>query len=329
MISRATPWRRTTARDLLEQLDPNALLLMRSDENYTSVEYAQVVEGVRPDVVALDVEQLKMPSVVEAVRRRHPDVVLPWAAYDGGRRTSLNALVEANIASRPIYYVGTMAEKGFPGRFGTQRAGLVTKISPSVAEGGGYGLLATRPDLVEALHFPDSTYPDTTWESVIASHYGVAASDLAFALQSAQSTDHSTIEKYYRLAMSLDPTQPSNYKNLGVLLNDTGGDPKEIGRLWRTFLELAPNDPDADKIRAVLERSARRISVTEHQIPVLIDRDPSGAWTVPSGTAKAPFDRVMLRDHRATGAGLCSHDHSGERGPVRAPGPRSVPMKRQ
>ena len=60
------------AHDLLGGLPPNALLVMRGDENYTSVSYAQNVEHLRPDVVALDAELLKLPSYVEQMKREHP-----------------------------------------------------------------------------------------------------------------------------------------------------------------------------------------------------------------------------------------------------------------
>jgi 4-amino-4-deoxy-L-arabinose transferase-like glycosyltransferase len=75
------------AQDLLRPLEPNALLLMRSDENFTSVFYAQQAEGLRRDVVALDAELLKLDSTVEQIRRQHPDVQIPWESYDGGATT--------------------------------------------------------------------------------------------------------------------------------------------------------------------------------------------------------------------------------------------------
>ena len=72
------------AKDILDQLPPNALLLMRGDENYTSVAYAQFVEHQRPDVVALDTELLKLPAYVQQIHREHPDVHIVCAAVDRG-----------------------------------------------------------------------------------------------------------------------------------------------------------------------------------------------------------------------------------------------------
>src|SRR5262249_32742133 len=52
------------AEDLLRPLAPNSLLLMRSDENFTSVDYAQLVAGYRKDVIAIDTELLKLSTYV-------------------------------------------------------------------------------------------------------------------------------------------------------------------------------------------------------------------------------------------------------------------------
>jgi tetratricopeptide (TPR) repeat protein len=58
----------------------------------------------------------------------------------------------------------------------------------------------------------------------------------------------------YRTATREAPTLASAYKNLGLILRDNGGDPDEIVAAWRKFLELEPDDPQADAIRAELNR---------------------------------------------------------------------------
>src|SRR5262249_60603501 len=62
------------AEDLLLPLAPNSLLLMRSDEHFTSVDYAQLVAGYRKDVIAIDTELLKLSTYVDQVRREHPGI---------------------------------------------------------------------------------------------------------------------------------------------------------------------------------------------------------------------------------------------------------------
>ena len=243
------------AKDLLGPLAPNALLLMRSDENYTSVLYAQQVEHIRPDVVALDAELLKLPSTVEAARRRHPDVSIPFESYDGGQNTSLADVVRANLGKRPVYYVGAMEEKDFASGFDVVRAGFARRLLPQGQGGDAYETLRQNAARFSAFRFPDRSYPSTSWESVIARSYGGVAFDLAYALQAGgRPADLPRVVGLYRTATRLAPDLASAYKNLGVALQASGADNDEIIAAWSRFLELRPNDPQADSIRAELNR---------------------------------------------------------------------------
>ena len=64
-------------------------------------------------VVAIDVELLTLPAYVQQLRRLHPDVQIPFAAYDDGDQTSLRDLVNANLPSRPVFAVGQF-KSNFP-----------------------------------------------------------------------------------------------------------------------------------------------------------------------------------------------------------------------
>lgn len=240
------------AEDLLGTLDPGAILLMRGDENYTSVIYAQFVEHIRGDVAAMDVELLKQPQYVQLMLRLHPEISIPWPSYREGPPASLTQLVDANLGARPVYYVGAMKEATWTAGYDEVHAGLARRLVQKGQGGDGYGLLRQRAGEFAALHYPDRLDPPTTWEAIIEEHYGVAAFDLGYALQSAHPAGDSRVtEAMYRAAIRLAPdtTVPSAYKNLGVLLDGRGGDPKEVIALWQHFLRLSPNDADAPAIR--------------------------------------------------------------------------------
>jgi hypothetical protein len=55
----------------------------------------------------------------------------------------------------------------------------------------------------------------------------------------------------YRIAIRLAPQtiDPSAYKNLGVLLDDQHLDPEEVISLLRHYLQLEPDDPQANEIK--------------------------------------------------------------------------------
>jgi hypothetical protein len=241
------------AHDLLDPLPPHALLLMRGDEDLTSVLYAQNVAHVRPDVVALGTELLKLPTYVASERRAHPDVAIPFAFYDGGVSTSLNDLVRANIAKRPIFYVGAQEEKRFGKPFDTLNEGLTHRLVPRLAAPDPNAYLARNADRYARMHFPARRYPAESWETVIAGDYAYAALDLGYAIQlDGGGANVPLAERMYRTAIRLLPTLDVAYKDLGLLLHDNGGDPKEIVSVWDTYLRLAPNDPQAPAIRSVL-----------------------------------------------------------------------------
>ena len=241
-------------RDILEPLPPDAILLTRSDENYTSVLFAQVVGGLRPDVVAIDVELLKLPTTVDQLRRQHPDIAIPFGAYDDGVRTRIADLVAANITARPVFVVGKLKED-LAGRFDVIPWGLTRRFLPSGT--GPAPDQAARDDAprLAALHPPDRAWPDTTWEGAIAADYGSAAFEDAHARQvPGPMADAAEIADLYRTALRLAPSLASADKNLGLLLLDNGGDPAEIVAVWRRFLALEPDDPDAAAIRSELAR---------------------------------------------------------------------------
>ena len=246
------------AEDLLGPLAPNALLLMRNDENYTSVSYAQNVVHFRTDVIALDTELLKLPTYVAQARREHPTLLIPFTAYDGGVHTSLNSFVRANLGRRPVYFVGTQVEKRFGKPFDQLDAGLATELVPKGTAPDSSALMLKDAATFEALHYPARSYPSTSWEATIASDYGYAAFELAFALDSASPADVPAAAHWYQTAIDLDPTLSAAYKNLGLLLHDNGGNPNEVIALWDRFLQLDPTDPEAPSIRAVLARLEAR-----------------------------------------------------------------------
>ena len=238
-------------RDILTDLEPGAILLTREDHNYTSLVYTQRVGGIRPDVIVLDTELLKLDSYVAEAVVRHPEIEIPFDLYvvDSG---SLTDLVEANLSERPVYVVGAPLEE-LQDRFVEIRAGLVRRVAP-LGTADEYEMLLADPDLVIGLHFPTSDYPEKSWERLITVHYANAAHSLGFAFHEPEPTanDGLVVEMYRR---SIDLAGPSEaYKNLGLFLWERDGDPEEIIDLWETYLDFDPDDPNTDDIRRAIDQ---------------------------------------------------------------------------
>jgi len=81
----------------LEALPPHSLLLTGQDEETFPLWYAQVVEGIRPDVAVVDVRLLEWPWYRRQLLLRNAGLLLPAGAEEGW----LKALLQAN-AGRPI-----------------------------------------------------------------------------------------------------------------------------------------------------------------------------------------------------------------------------------
>jgi 4-amino-4-deoxy-L-arabinose transferase-like glycosyltransferase len=242
-------------KDVLGELKPHALLIMRGDENLTTMVYSQFVQHLRPDVVAVDSELLKRASYVAQIRREHPQILIPFTHYDGGVHTSLNALIQTNLENRPVYTVGSQTEKNFGKPFSNLELGLVMQWVRKGSVATEYAAFQADPQRYTRLHWPTGHYAADSWEKgAIAQDYGLAAFNLAYALDVAGRKDPALIERLYRLAIQLYPAQDAAYKNLGLFLYDRGGDPEEVIKLWTTFLKLNPNDKQAASIRTVLAK---------------------------------------------------------------------------
>jgi Protein of unknown function (DUF2723) len=240
------------ARDLLGGLAPNALLVMRGDENYTSVSYAQDVEHLRPDVVALDAELLKSPSYVAQMLREHPRLTIPFVRYDGVYGPSLNTLVAANLASRPVYSIGAQEEKRFGAPFAQVHAGLATRLEPKGSASDPYALMRMNAAPFERLHYPTREYPATSWENRIGQVYAAAALDLAYALDNGHTGNVALVDQLYRTAIRLSPGLTTAYRNLGLSLYRHGGDPADVVAVWSAYLQLDPSGPQAAQIAKVV-----------------------------------------------------------------------------
>jgi tetratricopeptide (TPR) repeat protein len=244
----------TFAHDLLGPLPPDTLLLTRGDSNLDTVVYVQKVQHFRPDVIALDTELLKLPNYVTQALQEHPGLLIPFTQFDGGVHTSLNTLMSDNMSKRPIYDAGKQAEKDFGKGFDQQLEGLSIQYVPKGTAPDKSALEAKDPQKwASALHFP-RTYPASTWEGGdIANKYSEAAYEIATAIQLSSNTANVPLaEKLYRTAIRLDPNFPQPYKNLGLILRTNGGDPKEIVKVWQTYLKLNPKDPQDSDIREAI-----------------------------------------------------------------------------
>jgi hypothetical protein len=237
--------------DLLSPLDQGALLIVQGDAPTMAIDYLQQVEGYRRDVVALNVEKLKMPAYVRQMERQHPQVVIPFPSYRPGS-DQMARMVDANLASRPVYVLWNSQDSNFGDRFDSEYAGFTTRLLTKGTGAGPFALMADRLDFFERARYPTKHYPDTTFESAIVKSYGSMAFDVGFTLD-----DGMHVQKaidYYRLAIGLSTPEASTYKNLGLILYNQGRPYREVASVWEEYLRLKPDDPQSSAIRERLRQ---------------------------------------------------------------------------
>jgi hypothetical protein len=134
---------------ILESLQPNAVLIVTDDITWSSTSYAQLIEGVRPDVRILNHEVLTYWWAPEIIEARYPDFRLPGKYYLAGKALgkipfvfdpenyelagaySLLELIRAQYRKRPVYTVGNLKADDVPGiakEFARVNAGLVDRF---------------------------------------------------------------------------------------------------------------------------------------------------------------------------------------------------------
>ena len=236
-------------RDLLEPLDQDAILLAEGDTAVLATWYTQNVEDYRPDVVVIAVPLLGFQWYIDEFRRQHPDVSIPFDAIDAAGQPVTERVVNANFAARPVYYVGIIDE-AFPAGYVELRAGFARKFVRA-GTSDPFDFVRANLERLASYQFPERGYPPTTWEYWESTFYGGAAFDLANGYES---SDVAAAVTWYRKAILLGPSLPAAYKNLAILLSANGGDPLEEADLLETYLQLAPQDPEAAAIREAITR---------------------------------------------------------------------------
>lgn len=237
-------------KDLLAPLDRDAILLVEGDTAVLGTWYAQDVEEYRSDVVVVAVPLLRFQWYVDQFRRQHPDVEIPFESYQVAGQPVTDRVVNANFGRRPIYYVGVIDE-AFPVGFSEVRTGFARKFVRAASAGDPFEFVRANLDALAAYHFPTRNYPPTSWENWISAYYSGAAFDLANGYEP---SNVAAAEGWYRTAIELGPGLPAAYKNLAILLSANGGDPLEEADLLETYLQLAPQDPEAATIKEAITR---------------------------------------------------------------------------
>lgn len=257
---------------ILQSAPPNALVLLRGDLITNSTRYLNSIERMRPDLRLLDQEMLTFRWMTPQVKRHMPDVVLPGTHYDIALpgSYSLRALIDANIATRPVIICGGV-KTGDPSVTPAYRLlplGACDRVVPIAdAVDAPAWLAAANAALPTFLRDPRAVPPAESWEHVAWSDYWEARHRVAFtALTMAIERKDDPLllraaAEGFEQLIAQNPYPPSYaYKNLGIartrlMTTDPASGPAAL-TAFTTYLRIGPQD---DKDRPAIETAVRQL----------------------------------------------------------------------
>lgn len=162
------------AEDILTSLPPRTVLLASEDVVVLPITYLQAVEKKRPDVTLVMLGLLQGgEDYISQLRRRHPDLVLPFNRYDRNS-TSANskALIDAN-PGRQFAIIGRALDSTLFTNYWTYQHGLVNMLLPTATDITLHQAEADFRRLVSTFRLPDrKKVKSGTYEDRILAVYG-------------------------------------------------------------------------------------------------------------------------------------------------------------
>jgi len=239
-------------RDILRELKPGTVLFSRGDNASLAVDYLQLVEKERPDVLTIEQEKLTYPWYMKQVKERYRALGLPGERYDGSDVRNVD-LIRAVIGTHPVCFV-TFKEESYQERFQAVPRGLVYEMAPleqrvSLAD---QEKELHRIDRASGQRYRGPEFPPTSQEYFLLSQYGNAWFEVAYGYEKENNLGKAV--ECYRKAIERAPHHAQSYKNLAVIHYYKMNDTEKAKEYLRAYLRLNPCDPERQGIEQILRQ---------------------------------------------------------------------------
>lgn len=244
------------AHNILLSLPQNALFFVSGDVASIGVDYLQLVEGQRPDVMALDQAKLTYDWYYAQSKARFPQARLLGQRYDGEKVRNQHWII-SNLRLLPVCFMD-FKEQSYQEEFLAQPRGLVYEMSLPVKGIFADSLEARTNALYSKFKMRrfDREYPRTRFEFEIKQIYAEPFFRLAYEFE--QAGNFAKAEHYYKKTLGWNPYQYKVLKNMAVLYFYKMNRREEGVRLLERYLEVNPYDAEAHSIRQVIESYKRK-----------------------------------------------------------------------
>jgi hypothetical protein len=194
---------RTYAEDILNSLEPHAILFGSGDDVVFTVTYLQAVEHARPDVTPIWTSAFRGPAWYRTwLRARDPDLDLASEGADP-RALTVKAIADAN-RPRPLAFIGPALDDSVNGSYIGLPHGLVTKLVPAPEPVYLDVLVRDNEELLGKYHVPAAaSIKPGTFEIGVLRRYAIPA--LIVGTQLERAHDTAAAKQWYERAVAIDP----------------------------------------------------------------------------------------------------------------------------
>jgi len=240
-------------KNILNSLEKDSILLTKGDILINPINYLQIVEKIRPDVIVLDQNMLSKDWYCTQMKGFYPNLVIPFKKYIVNESKIVD-VVNPNYKKRSIYIVNPI-DSSIEKDYKYLSSGVVKKII-SKDFINSYDFFSKYYDSI--LKSYDLTgiyqkYDNSSFEKEITRYYSNLHYSNGFEYDQLNILDHA--EQEYKEAIKIDENNSYPYKKLGILYYLKKNNPKESVKYFEPYLKLNSKDEKASFIQSIIDKN--------------------------------------------------------------------------